>query len=248
MIFEGRNKAYGAYEHRTHDDRRNLLGLFLSILFFTGLAIIPLFKDYSIKPATIADGQISLTTVDIDQPIEKPIVLPVYEPPQAPRPSIKFDVPVIVNDDVESKGMATQAEVQRPGYLIGTINVDGIPEEGSEWKDDRGKLTGTQAAIPLVVDQVPEYKGDLLGFLSSHLVYPQAAREMEISGRVYIQFVVDATGKVSNIKLFRGIGAGCDEEALRVVRMMGDWIPAKLDGKPVASYFTLPVNFVLDNR
>jgi protein TonB len=114
--------------------------------------------------------------------------------------------------------------------------------------------TGTQiveAAPPppeiyTVVDQQPVFPGDVRAYLADKLNYPDQAREAGIEGRVVVRFVVDEEGRISQASVQRGIGGGCDEEALRVVRGMPKWTPAKVNGKPVKSYFSLPIKFTLE--
>ena len=102
----------------------------------------------------------------------------------------------------------------------------------------------------IVVETMPEFKGGqkaLEAFLTSNIKYPEQAALNQISGTVYITFIVDEKGKISNVKVLRGIGGGCDEEAVRVVKLMsGKWNPGKQKGKPVSVQYTLPVQFNLN--
>lgn len=98
------------------------------------------------------------------------------------------------------------------------------------------------------VEQMPEFPGGekaLLTFISKNLKYPRQAQQMGIQGRVHVQFVIDKDGSVTNIKLVRGIGAGCDEEAMRVLGMLPKFSPGKQRGKPVRVQMQLPVFFKL---
>lgn len=83
-------------------------------------------------------------------------------------------------------------------------------------------------------------------YLSGNITYPEDAKEKGISGRVFIQFVIEKDGSVSNVKVMKGIGGGCDEEAVRVVKSMPKWKPGKQKGKPVRVNYILPVSFKLD--
>lgn len=100
-------------------------------------------------------------------------------------------------------------------------------------------------------DKMPEYPGDsnaMIQFLGQHLVYPQAALEKKIHGKVITQFIVRKDGSLSDFKILRGIGGGCDEEAIRVLKLMPNWKPGKTNGKEVDVYFTLPITFTLPNK
>ncbi len=103
-------------------------------------------------------------------------------------------------------------------------------------------------SIYQIVDQMPEFPGGteaLLKFVANNVKYPEKAKDEEISGRVFISFVIEKDGSVSNVEVKRGIGGGCDDEAVRVVKAMPKWKPGKKDGKPVRVSYMLPVNFKL---
>lgn len=109
-----------------------------------------------------------------------------------------------------------------------------------------------ESAAPLrFVEQMPSFPGGseaMMKFINEHLKYPSTAAEMGVSGKVTLQFLVEKSGKITDIKVVRGIGGGCDEEAVRVVKLMPDWTPGKQNGKPTAVYFTLPISFTLQNH
>ena len=102
--------------------------------------------------------------------------------------------------------------------------------------------------VYVVVEQQPQYPGGeeaRLKFFSENLHYPDQAKEQGIQGKVYVTFIVETDGTVSDIRVVRGIGGGCDEEALRVVKIMPRWNPGSQRGVPVRVQFTLPVKFTL---
>lgn len=94
--------------------------------------------------------------------------------------------------------------------------------------------------------EFPGRQAALVRFLADTMNYPDAAKEYNIQGRVFVTFVVDTAGRAQNIKVIRGIGGGCDEEAKRVVTIMPAWQPATVNGTPVASKYTLAVKFKLE--
>ena len=100
-----------------------------------------------------------------------------------------------------------------------------------------------------VCEEMPEFPGGtekFMEYLSSNIKYPEEAKEKGISGRVFIQFVIEKDGSVTNVKVMKGIGALCDDEAVRVVKSMPKWKPGKQKGKPVRVNYILPVSFKLD--
>lgn len=102
-----------------------------------------------------------------------------------------------------------------------------------------------------IVEQMPSYPGgpaDLLKFLATNINYPKAAKDAGIEGMVVIQYVIEKDGSITNAKVVRGIGAGCDEEALRVVNTMPNWIAGKQRGQAVAVQFNLPIRFKLEDK
>lgn len=114
-----------------------------------------------------------------------------------------------------------------------------------------------QATRPLTlqtftfVEQPPSFPGGeakMMAFLSEHIHYPETARQAGITGKVLIKFVIDSDGSVTDITVLRGIGGGCDSEAVRVVKAMPRWNPGRQEGKPVRVYFTLPITFRLEDN
>lgn len=86
------------------------------------------------------------------------------------------------------------------------------------------------------VEESATYPGGITGFyefLKTNLQYPREAHRMGLEGRVFVEFIIEKDGSITEAKVVKGIGAGCDEEALRVVNLMPNWIPAKIDGAPV---------------
>ena len=104
------------------------------------------------------------------------------------------------------------------------------------------------AEVFTVVDEMPEFPGGdeaYYEFLSKNMVYPAMAKEQEIQGRVWVGFTVQKDGSITDVKIIRGIGGGCDEEVVRVMKLMPKWKPGKQAGKEVICTFRMPVNFTL---
>ena len=106
-------------------------------------------------------------------------------------------------------------------------------------------------SIYQVVEVMPEFPGGMdkmAKYLSENIKYPEEAKEKNICGRVFIEFVIEKDGSVSNVNVMRSIGGGCDEEGVRVVKAMPKWKPGLMKGKPVRVHYVLPINFKLDDR
>jgi TonB family protein len=117
------------------------------------------------------------------------------------------------------------------------------------WQHPNKKLTDRIAEVFTVVEEQPVFPGGdeaRIKFLQSKFKYPEEAKELGIQGIVYITFVVETDGSITDIKVLRGIGGGCDEEAIRIIKNMPKWIPGKQRGVPVRVQFNLPVKFNLD--
>ena len=135
----------------------------------------------------------------------------------------------IVEDDVEVEDIEISFD----------INTDEVIDD-IVWKDDD--------ELYIVVEEMPEYPGGMKAlneYLAKNIKYPQTALENGIQGKVFVSFIVEKDGSVSNVQVQRSLGGGCDEEAVRVVKAMPKWKPGKQRGKTVRVSYTLPVNFKL---
>lgn len=100
--------------------------------------------------------------------------------------------------------------------------------------------------VYVFVEQMPQASFDMNDYLAKNIRYPPEAKKNEVQGRVIVKFIVNEDGSITDEKVVRGIGAGCDEEAVRVIRNMPKWKPGKQNGKPVKVYYTLPITFRLE--
>lgn len=99
-----------------------------------------------------------------------------------------------------------------------------------------------------IVEEMPSFIGgeeELYTYLSQNIKFPHLAKDAGIQGLVYVTFIIMEDGTISNARVLRGIGAGCDEEALRVIKKMPNWKPGKQRGRPVRVQFNMPINFKL---
>jgi protein TonB len=129
-------------------------------------------------------------------------------------------------------------------YVISlNANAQGIPPLSSQ-EDHNDKNIYT------VVEEMPAFPGGdrgLVAYLAENIKYPPVAIEAGVTGTVFITFVIGKDGKVENVKVLRGIGGGCDDEAVRVVSNMPAWLPGKQRGQPVMVQFNLPIKFSLED-
>ncbi|SDH07908.1 TonB family C-terminal domain-containing protein [Dyadobacter soli] len=136
--------------------------------------------------------------------------------------------------------------------LIGTsaLFVAGCENQVSRENDPPKTETkkGSKEPIFALVEEQPEYPGgnkEMFKFLGRNIKYPSAASRADVQGKVFVNFVVTSTGDIEDVKILKGIGYGCDEEAARVISKFPKWTPGKQDGKAVSVKFTVPINFML---
>ncbi|MCD6011953.1 MAG: hypothetical protein K0Q79_1815 [Flavipsychrobacter sp.] len=251
IIYDHRNKQYGGYELRRHYDERlkkGMLFLFSVVAALCCLSFVGSDNTNEVRRSTVTT---TLTTVEI--PIKQPELKveppkPVA-PPRQPRTQI-FTAPVITTDPIRPDEQMTE------NRNLANV-VPGIANNDSGSVDIVPVITGntntnvvvnnTESLKPFTyVAQMPQFDGDQDAYLQKNLRYPEAARENGIEGRVLVEYVINEDGSVSDVRLARGIGGGCDEEAVRVVKAMPKWKPGKQNGKPVKVLFTLPIKFVLN--
>src|SRR5690606_1784840 len=155
--------------------------------------------------------------------------------------------------DEEVKEEEKPAEVEElkeaaAGVTTEEGDVDGI-DPGII--DNPGDGTGVVDAPPppkifTYVSQMPEFPGNVNEYFYKNLRYPDFARENNIQGKVILRFVVSEDGSISDVQVQRGIGGGCDEEAIRVLKKMPKWKPGKQNGVPVKVYYSVPISFKLE--
>ncbi len=98
------------------------------------------------------------------------------------------------------------------------------------------------------IEEQPSFPGGeeaMFKFIQSNIIYPALAKEANIMGKVILEFTIGKDGWAHNVKVLRGIGGGCDEEAVRVIKKMPAWHPGKQNGRPIPVRYRLPINFVL---
>jgi len=186
--------------------------------------------------------------------VEKPKDIIIEKPAPPLKSSIKFTPPVIKPDEEvqEEEEIKTQEELINTDVNISVADVKGTDEEnGQDIGDLNNMIVGedTTSTPYAVVEQMPEFPGGeaaLQRYLKNSVKYPNIAMENGIQGKVYVGFVVERNGSISNVRIARGVDASLDKEAMRVVRLMPKWIPGKQNGEPVRVSFTAPINFVLE--
>ncbi|MEP7264184.1 MAG: TonB family protein [Bacteroidota bacterium] len=253
IVFAGRNHYYGAYVIRKNYNNMVLKAFFTTITFVTGIFTAPfIYNMYRtaeiVKP--VIDPGYTIREIVFEE--KKNIVEPLKQKPAEQQKIIPEHTDaaftnVVAIDSVITTRALTQDE-------LNALNT-GARKDTTDGKETRitPALTDTSSgdsynSIVGFADTMPMFPGGqdaLIRYLSSHIKYPVEARMKDIKGTVYINFVIDKTGAVSSAEVQRGVGGGCDEEALKVIREMPSWSPGMQNHHPVNVRFVLPVKFSL---
>lgn len=218
-------------------EKRKGLFLELGLLIALGACLVA----FNIKSYEMEEVEVSTRTAidEVDETVIQTQQEETPPPPEPEAPEVVTEVTVVDNDakiehelGIVDMGDDASKEVQTFTPVQVEVEKEEVEEE-----------------IFTVVENDPEFPGGLEAlykFIGENVKYPQVAKESGITGKVYVQFVVEKNGSVGNVKVLRDIGGGCGTEAVRVVKMLPKWKPGMQRGKAVRVYYTLPVNFSLN--
>jgi len=245
MVFKNRNKAYGAYVLRMKYRKYIVISMAVAILVMVAAVAYPLITAV-VTQGKIIKEELSVSAEMLDIPQEEaPPPPPPPPPPEALQEKVKFTAPVVVEDT------AVESDFGKQDLLAEKVSTEVPSEEPEiEFVEEKPQVIEQpkEAQIFTVVEENPIFPGGeakLYKFLGESIKYPEEAKELGIQGRVFVNFVIETDGSVSNVRVLRGIGGGCDEEAIRVVRSMPRWTPGKQRGMPVRVSYNLPIKFTL---
>ena len=266
MMFENRNKEYGAYVLRRQTGRRNVISMVAVLLLFAAVMVFMIAKNayeaYQ-KEHAVMDQVTELSALTQQKKKEAKVErkeIPVKQEQQQVvekvKSSVKFTAPVIKKDDEvkPEDELKSQDEIMNSKVAVGALNVVGNDENGEVLKAK--EVIATEPVKPKeeenkvfdVVEQMPSYPGGmgaLMQYLSSNIKYPAIAEENGIQGRVICTFVVERDGSITDVKIAKSVDPSLDKEAMRVVSKMPKWIRGKQNGSAVRVKYTLPVTFRL---
>lgn len=263
LVFANRNKNYGAYELRSKSSKIMTRSLFIVSGLFLLAGFAPLV--YSKMFPTIIEKTVPPTVVDLTDVIhemKKPEPEKKVEPAKAEPVKVKtvnMTSNIVVVDKPEIKNPPTIDEIKnavvsnvmqdgdiKPDLVINkavvTGNGDGLAKENISGGDSNA-IVGTDG-----VDEYPEFTGGMKAFakyMERNLRYPSQAQDDGVQGKVFVSFVVEKDGSITDVKILRGIGYGCDEEAMKVIKKSPLWKPGKNKGIPVRVRYNMPINFNL---
>ena len=263
ILFDNRNKAYGAYELRKNYHKRLKKSMMIVATLLLITVSAPIVASMFDKPIVIDlpnDQPRIIKNVEVIIPKEPEPKVPEVKPlkPTDPVNSIANTTPIIeVANEVNDADLPPTKEALKDA-VSGIENKEGEGTEVLDLPNNDGEGTAVIPQEPapndneifddVDVSQMPEFPGgeeELMRYLAQNIQYPKQALDGNTEGRVLIGFVVNKEGEIDDVKVLRSIGDGCDEEAVRVIHKMPKWKPGKNNGKLVNVFYNLPVTFQL---
>ena len=271
LVFEGRNKSYGAYDLRSKAGRRHVLAL-IDILIGIGVLAALIFsytaakKAYDASMGADSQAVTELSELKKDEPKKEEKKTEVKQEEEKPkeqiqkvavRASMAFTVPEIVDKVDETKKLKNQDALNRSNFSIATQDYMGDSKDGMNIDDlkDNQRAGGDQVPVKeeekapevhTIVEQMPVFPGGeqaLLAYVASHVKYPEIAKEQDVQGIVQLRFVVLENGSIGDVQVVKSLESHCDAEAKRVVKSLPRFVPGKQQGKAVRVWYTLPIRF-----
>jgi protein TonB len=245
IVFETRNKEYGAYNLRKKYNRNVLIALLIGLFIIVTLVVAPYLGAKAVESKKRSERQVEIQLQNIEKPNE--LVAPPPPPPPPPAEMIQQAkyVPPVVVDSVkpEENAQLMTADQAQVEVKDEDVNLEVVEQAKEEVKEEEAEPEPF-----IVVEEMPMFPGgevELLKYVFEHTQYPEVAKENNIQGKVIVQFCVTSKGTVSKATIMKHVDDALDAEALRVVSTLPLFKPGKQGGKPVPVWFTLPINFTL---
>ncbi|HET6569101.1 MAG TPA: TonB family protein [Rhodothermales bacterium] len=258
-VFTNRNKAYGAFWLRKVYNKRLTASLCVgAVVFSMGVAGPVIYKGLGGGKTNMDDlNQTVVNLADLEPPPLQEAPPPPEIPPPPPPPkveTVRFVPPEPAPDEE-----VPDEEMPPPQDSLKDVQAADITQEGDP-NADLNTIIVEDPPPPVVqppppkdevftvVEQMPTFPGGLQAmyeWMQKEFEYPEIARKAGVEGKVFVQFVVGNDGAIRDAQVVRGIGGGCDEEALRLIKAMPKWIPGKQNGRAVSVKFSMPITFKL---
>lgn len=268
MVFDGKNKEYGAYQLRKGTSGRNIKALLILVI---AAALVGGFLAWKVIEQKQAEEQQAymeaMELAKLQQQAKKeekkkePVKPKVEMKKEIPvaRETQKFTAPVIKKDElVKEENQVKQMDKLDDKVAVGTENKEGVKDRTVEAvRNDIAVAAPPPPPAPKpevatkvfdVVEEMPSFpggQGALMSYLASNIKYPVVAQENGVQGRVIVSFVVERDGSISDVRVARSVDPSLDREAQRVVKSMPRWKPGKQNGSAVRVKYTVPVVFRL---
>ena len=268
IVFEGKNKDFGAYKLRESSPARHtkaIVSVLIALAIILTLLILSVngvFNKPEEEQMTISTEQ-EIATFDaeeeeIEEEEEEQFQMPepeeIIAPEEVANQQQVTDLLIVEDDKIEEdKQVKNQEDVLENEAAVGAVDItEGTNDLNKVIIQEQviaaPKVEDEQPVSIAMVEQKPEFPGGeaaMYKWLGDNIVYPSAASEEGVQGRVVVEFVVGKDGSISNVKVVRPRHPALDKEALRVVKAMPKWLPGRNNGQPVKVTYTLPVTFKL---
>lgn len=268
IIFDTKNKDFGAYVMRQKSDGRHNVSMIVVVIFIIVVWILSLVVSkiqQAIEEARPEDKIEQVVTSVAEAEEEEEEEEEEQERYEEPEPealpeeilnTVKVTELLIAKDEEVNKEdeIKSADELKETTTAFGQTNFDQGTDDRNVVREHKNeviveeKTEVVEEKVFTAVEQMPRFPGGdeaLMKYLSTHINYPTMAMENNIQGRVIVQFVVEKTGKIGEVKVVRSVDRDLDREAVRVCKSLPDFIPGKMNGQAVAVWYTLPVNFKL---
>ena len=264
LIFDHRNGAYTLRKNSVARHNKAMIVVVIFIILVVVLAYVVKGIQQAIEESKPKDEieqvMVNIATEEVEEEEEEEVQERYEEPePEALPEEILNTVKVteiLIAEDEEVKAedeIKSADELQATETAFGQTNFDQGTDDRNVVREHKDEViveekTPEPEQVFTAVEQMPAFPGgdaELMKYLSSHINYPPMAMENNIQGRVIVQFVVTKTGKVGEVKVVRGVDRDLDNEAVRVVKSLPDFIPGRMNGQAVNVWYTLPVTFKL---
>ncbi len=247
LIFENRNKSYGAYALRQDYSNGLAKGAFTGLGILVSLLVIAGFARQGSSILPVPTCELPITTIN------PPAIIPI-EKQSAIQPPVKkpntnlAPVAVITPDPVEPDPEPAAVSSGTEGTPEGITTENGVP--GGIPTTESGAAVVESKKEPFInVEIMPSYAGGFQGMMTTlkrNMKYPASARRTGKEGTAYVEFVVNDAGEITNVKLLRGFDTACDKEAVRIVSLLTEWSPGYQNKVPVNVKLVLPIKFQLE--
>lgn len=261
IVFERKNKAYGAYVLRKLYHRFLTTAVICACSFFLLLVSSPLIITF-IKEKTSKHEDLSYNAQQMfdintfkksDEDKKEDKVMEKQE--TAVKTTVEFVAPVVkADEEVKEVYQAPKDDNAELGRTTQKADPNAINLDELSLPTDATSSSGPvvekeeKQEVFRYVEEMPQFPGgqdQIPSFFAANIKYPEIARRAGVEGRVFVQFVIGKDGSITQVQVAKGIGAGCDEEAIRVVKMMPKWTPGKQNGRPVLVQVVVPIQFKL---
>ncbi|GAB3854753.1 energy transducer TonB [Hymenobacter terrigena] len=262
IVFDGRNRHYGAYELRALYQRHMTRALIIATAMLALLLVFPLLAQLLKEDVAIVPPKpVVLRPIDVNVNVDQPIITPppaAAKPPTTPPqlPTMKNVVPVVVKEKDAPKVSEVPNQDELIDKISSTKSQDGDPNAKIEQPlieakpgDDPGLLPDAGTSKPYTyVEQMPQLPGGggtaaIVAAIQKAVRYPAKALQNGVEGKVFVSFTVDPKGDVTDVKVVKGLGYGLDEETMRAIKTLPKFIPGKQNGREVSVAFTVPVTY-----